>query len=132
MKHFYRLKNIVLKECNFGLESLKKYGFKRLHKKYSEGNCVWVNKELEIVVKVPYICAHNTRMKGRIPTLSFQTDLMYPGSMCFIQPLAERHNLGEAERQIKRMNPECVDYGTEDISRRNCGWYKGKPVIFDW
>lgn len=128
MKHFYRLKKIIL-ENDGELSVLKKYGFKRLNCTNSESNRVWINKSLGIVAKIPYICAYGSKLKGKIPTLSFEVNAYF---RCFIQPLAERHDLAKAERAILKMNGGWDNIDEEDIAKRNCGWYQGKAVIFDW
>lgn len=126
MKNLHKYK-ILVKKFKGELSLLADHGFKKSTRTYAQ---VWVNKRANIVVKKPYlICRRMPKLKNIIPTLWFRMR----GEDYFVQPLAKRHRPTQALNAFAKLNK--IDWISDDIydlHAGNIGWYKGKPMLFDW
>jgi hypothetical protein len=85
------------------------------------------NKKLGLVIKKPvFILEHRTPVKFRVPTYQLKNDYI-------IQPLVSRKNLGSAVRKLRNQLKPYLKRGIfPDLHTGNVGWYKNKPLMFDW
>lgn len=101
-------------------------GWKRFKSTYREMS-VFYNKSLGVVVKNPkFILDPRTPVSLRVPTVKL-------GDGWVVQPLVRKTELGEALRSLKQdLKPYLKKGIFPDIHSGNVGWYKGKPLMFDW
>lgn len=85
--------------------------------------CTTVFINDSIIVKWGTLIAGVKPKKNTIPTYYCTLG----GYNIVIQPRAKRHDLCKALALLRKMSPEWTD-----CALRNCGWFNGKPVIFDW
>jgi hypothetical protein len=65
-------------------------------------------------------------VKFRVPTYQLKNDYI-------IQPLVSRKNLGSAVRKLRNQLKPYLKRGIfPDLHTGNVGWYKNKPLMFDW
>jgi len=85
------------------------------------------NKKLGLVIKKPvFIMESRTPVKFRVPTYQLKNDYI-------IQPLVSRKNLGLAVRKLRNQLKPYLKRGIfPDLHTGNVGWYKNKPLMFDW
>ena len=82
------------------------------------------NKKLGLVIKRSnFILNPRTPLKVRVPSITLdQFDWV-------VQPYCERVKLDVAVQLIKK---ELSERHNSDLHPGNVGWYKKKPVMFDW
>ena len=85
------------------------------------------NKKLGLVIKKPvFILESRTPVKFRVPTYQLKNDYI-------VQPLVSRKNLGLAVRKLRNQLKPYLKRGIfPDLHTGNVGWYKNKPLMFDW
>lgn len=85
------------------------------------------NTKLGVVLKRPAcILEPRTPKQFRVPTFSLENGWV-------VQPLVEKVNLGKAVKTIRKKMQTHLKRGLwPDIHVGNVGWYKGKPLLFDW
>ena len=88
----------------------------------------YYNKKLGAVIKFQnFILEERTPLKFRVPT--FKLD----NGGYVVQPLVEKKNLGLAVSKIRHQLKPYLKRGIfPDLHVHNVGWYKGKPLMFDW
>lgn len=104
-------------------------GWRRYHSTYRPINA-WYNKRLGIVIKRPAnILDTRTPEFLRAPT----TDLVFGWRA---QPILKKVKLARARDailcKVNRWNRRHHEHVTPDLHTGNVGWYKGKPLLFDW
>ncbi len=121
MKKLLKIKNWVktLKD----LKELNSNGFKKVRTLSSSGR-IWVNREKKIVVKTPFLVGNKPR-KHAVPTVRFSH---FNGILIFVQPLVNTKKKYDAEAELEGLK-SCL---FNDLHGGNVGYYKGKPVVFDW
>ncbi len=111
------------KKDEYLFDAIKQLGFKKLRR---NDNCfAMVYSNGKLIIKTDF-CECDERPKYySCPTFDFTCK---EGYLWRIQPLCERRNSTKAfEILDKKLGLDWIDGAP-----RNCGWYKGKPVIFDW
>lgn len=99
-------------------------GWHRYFSTYRKINAYY-NKKLGLVIKRPHcILEENTPTELRIPT----TEL---GGGWVAQPIANKIKLKSAVNAIRKKLKKYPDI-YPDVHVGNVGWYKGKPILFDW
>lgn len=85
------------------------------------------NKQLGLVIKCPaLILEPRTPLSVRVPTVSL-------GDGWVAQPFVERTRLKAAKEALRgKLKPLLKAGFCPDLHVGNVGWYKGKPVMFDW
>jgi len=85
------------------------------------------NKKLGLVIKKPvFILESRTPVKFRVPTYQLKNNYI-------VQPLVSRKNLGLAVRKLRNQLKPYLKRGIfPDLHTGNVGWYKNKPLMFDW
>lgn len=112
------------------LEQLENYGFEKVKTNSASGR-IWIHRAKRVVVKTPYLREYDAP-KFAIPTLRLpfsareQHDFN-SGPWVFIQPLANLKKSALAKVRLIDMG-----YYGGDLKAANVGWYRGKPVAFDW
>jgi hypothetical protein len=87
----------------------------------------YYNKKLGVVIKKPvFILEERTPKKFRVPTYEIKDDYI-------LQPLVSKKDLGSALIKLRKAMKPYIKKGIfPDLHKGNVGWYKGKPVMFDW
>lgn len=89
----------------------------------SQRASVYKNKKRGLVVKRPnFIYSPMTPLKVRVPTIKLDK------FGWVVQPFVARINTKRACALIRKQLGNFVS----DLHHLNVGWYKGKPVMFDW
>jgi hypothetical protein len=85
------------------------------------------NTKLGVVLKLPAcILEPRTPIQFRVPTYVLENGWM-------VQPLVQKINRKKAVDAIrKKMKPYLKMGMWPDLHTGNVGWYKGKPLMFDW
>jgi hypothetical protein len=87
----------------------------------------YYNKKLGVVIKHQnFILDEKTPRKFRVPTYSLDQEYV-------IQPIVEKKNLALAVSILREKIKPYLKRGIfPDLHVGNVGWYKGKPLMFDW
>ena len=87
----------------------------------------YYNKKLGVVIKNQnFVLDAKTPRKFRVPTYYLDQDYL-------IQPLVEKKNLALAVSKLRsKLKPYLKRGIFPDLHVGNVGWYKGKPLMFDW
>ena len=87
----------------------------------------YYNKKLGVVIKHQnFILDGRTPNKFKVPTYSLDQEYV-------IQPLVEKKNLGLAVSKLRaKLKPYLKRGIFPDLHVGNVGWYKNKPLMFDW
>jgi len=85
------------------------------------------NPRLGLVVKSPNcILDEDTPRAVRVPTLVLAGDWV-------VQPIVKKVKLRKAVDILRKRMASAYRNGVfPDLHCQNVGWYKGKPVMFDW
>mgnify|MGYP003341120851 FL=1 len=88
----------------------------------------YYNKKLGIVIKHQhFILETRTPKEFRVPT--FKLD----NGGYVAQPIVEKKNLALAVSKLReKLKPHLKRGIFPDLHVGNVGWYKGKPLMFDW
>ncbi len=122
MKKLQKIKKLVSKLNS--IEDLTNFGF--VKRKVWDSSCgvIYIHQKKRIVVKMPNICYGKPR--AAITTVRFWKG----DELIFIQPLCCTKKSRLAQKLLG------IDMGLHgdchDLHSGNVGWYKGKPVVFDW
>lgn len=101
------------------LSFLRKYGFKK-----HPFHACWINKKKRIVVKYGYTLGPQPK-KFSITTLKYK-DIS-------IQPMVNTTRVRLAKKILrKKMKLENYNIDNYDSHEGNIGWYRNRPVLFDW
>lgn len=116
MKKLQKWKNLLQKINREDIETeLSKRGFKKIS--YRD---IFMNKSERIVIKQSYLVGETPPDSIKIPTLTHKR--------WFIQPIAITNKKKQvAKKIILSKYPKATD-----LHSGNYGWYRNKPVVFDW
>lgn len=108
------------------LRYLSKIGFRLQDVKHNNSNLkwFWLNKKEKIIVKNPSLIDDCWPENFTVPTVETQDE---NNDIVFIQPLVNTKNKRRALSILIDKN-----FKLDDLHVDNVGWYKGKPVVFDW
>ena len=126
-----RLTDIQIKHYNDTLDALHNgesvKGW-RVFVRSGEELDAYYNKTEDMVIKLQnFINDDRTPLKFRVPTVKLDNN----GYV--VQPLVEKRNLTEALKILRvKMKPYFKRGIFPDLHRYNIGWYKNKPLMFDW
>lgn len=112
-------------DCKFDKKKLRELGFKR---DWFGLSYAFVNKRLGVLIKFPFLTCRGLPSKHCLPTV-FAKSPLWKTRLAVIQPIADTTNLHEAARLLRRLG---VDEEVVDFHEGNIGWFRGKPIIFDW
>lgn len=146
MKKLKRVRNLVQK-LEGQLSKLINYGFTRVPVYQYGLDCstlsIYVHKKQKIVVKRPYL-THVNRQMGALPAFACPTEILHipttrvgGAERCvkgefdfvFIQPLVD---VSPDSRRAAHSILDEKNVNIADLKEDNCGFYRRKPVIFDW
>lgn len=87
----------------------------------------YYNKKLGVVIKFQnFILDSRTPNKFKVPT--YKLDEHY-----VVQPIVVKKNLALAVSKLRaKLKPHLKRGIFPDLHVGNVGWYKGKPLMFDW
>lgn len=121
------------------ISKLKQFGFKQ----FFSDNCthapVFINQDMKVVVKRPYLMSGKEIPQHAIPTKVIEAPVSDElaasinwseeglGPYIVIQPLADLSNQSAAYGELRDAGVEG-----EDFYRRNVAHYNGKAVLIDW
>lgn len=114
----------LLRKNGFSLPKLVENGFVKRR------SSVYIHKKKRIVVKYPYIVNDYKPKKDTVPTLVLtrvRSGYFREYRTIYIQPLIDTTGCVQAQHILNRKHPRLYD-----IHNGNVGWYKKKPVLFDW
>jgi hypothetical protein len=100
----------------------------RTYKRSGKNLDAYYNKKLGVVIKFQYfILDSRTPNKFKVPTFKLDND----GYV--VQPIVEKKNLALAVSKLRtKIKPHLKRGIFPDLHVGNVGWYKGKPLMFDW
>lgn len=106
--------------------NIKADGFEKATSTYRDLQ-VYYNKKLGIVVKRPaWILDPHTPSFLCVPTVKLQRGWV-------VQPIVKKTRLKEAVRLLeKQLKPYRKQGYCPDLHAQNVGWYKNKPLMYDW
>lgn len=102
-------------------------GWKKYTSTYRKGMLAFYNPTLGIVLKRPKcILDTKTPLDVRVPTVEL-------GDGWVVQPIVKKVYLRIAVDILRKRMANAYRNGVfPDLHCQNVGWYKGKPVMFDW
>lgn len=127
---FYMTQKKIIQSLNAATllfeKNIKVVGFEKATSTYRDLQAYY-NKSLGIVVKRPAFI-----MEPRTPSfLCVPTTKLRRGWV--VQPIVQKTRLKEA---VRRLNEQLEPYRKQgyapDLHAQNVGWYKNKPLMFDW
>lgn len=85
------------------------------------------HRGLGLIVKRPaYILEDRIPSHLKVPTINLRNGWV-------VQPIVKKTRLKEAVKRLeKQLKPYREKGMFPDLHAQNVGWYKGKPLMFDW